>query len=302
MTAGRILKSLDELTRFSSLKTRRRIAVAAAADKYVLEAVKQACELKIVYGILIGAREEIIEIAASVGLKNEYFEIVDEPDPVLACQLAVSLIREGKAEILMKGMVPTASLLKAVLDSEKGLKKSETLSHFALFQTSYYHKLIGISDAAMIINPSLAEKVNIVENAVQVMNRLGIETPKVAILAPLEFVNSKISSTVDAEILTQMNRKKQINNCIIQGPLALDNAISAEAAAHKGIVSEVAGDADILITPDLNSGNILYKSLSFLSDGIAAAIITGASAPIVLTSRADSEQNKLYSIALAAAL
>ncbi len=296
------LKTLEELILIATGKPKRRIAVAAAADHHVLEAIKKACELNIVEPYLIGRQEEIIELAASIGLKNEYFTIINEPDPAKACNTAVSLIKEGKAEILMKGMVSTAVLLKAVLHKDNGLRKSETLSHFALIQTSHYHKLLGISDAAMNILPTLTEKVNIIENAVEVMHKLGVNNPKVAILAPIEIVNDKIPSSVDADLLTRLNKEKQIKDCIIFGPLALDNAISKEAADQKGIVSEVAGDADILIAPELNSGNILYKSLIFLSDGSAAAIITGASAPIVLTSRADSEMNKLYSIALAAAI
>jgi len=295
-------KSLDEFILSAKSRPKRRIAVAVAADRHVLEAIKKACELEIIEPYLVGNKEEIDAIAASLGLKSVQYEVIDEKDPATACSIAVSLIKEGRAEILMKGMVPTAVLLKAVLNKDKGLRKRETLSHFALFQTSHYHKLLGISDAAMNINPSLMEKVSIIENAVEVMNKLGISVPKVAILAPLETVNDKIQSSVDAATLTRMNIAGQIKNCSIYGPLALDNATSKEAAIHKGINSEVAGDADILIAPDLNSGNILYKSLIFLSDGIAAAIITGATAPIVLTSRADSELSKLYSIALAAAL
>jgi phosphate butyryltransferase len=294
-------KSLDELIFYLQGKPTRRIVVAAAADIHVLEAIKRACELKIVEPYLIGESEKIIALSASIGLKNEDFQIIDEPDQSKACIKAVALIKEGKAEILMKGMVPTSVLLKAVLNKEFGLRKRETLSHFALFQTSYYHKLIGISDAAMNISPSVDEKVSIIENAVEVMNNLGILIPKVAILAPVEYVNDKISSTTDAAAITGFFQEKKNNNCIVFGPLALDNAISKEAAYQKGITSVVAGDADILIAPDLNSGNILYKSLIFLSDGVVAAIITGATAPIVLTSRADSEMNKLYSIALAAA-
>lgn len=295
-------KSLNELITAAKARPKRRIAVAAAADLHVLEAILKACELNLIEPILIGDEKKIIEISASVGLKSNQFQIISEPDPSFACSVAVSLIKNGKADILMKGMVPTAVLLKAVLSRENGLRKCETLSHFALFQTSYYHKLIGISDAAMNISPSLAEKVNIIDNAVELMQKLGVKIPKVAILGPLETVNEKIQSTLDAVRLTGMYKEKGIQNSLIYGPLALDNAVSREAALQKGINSEVAGDADILIAPDLNSGNILYKSLIFLSDGIAAAIITGATVPIVLTSRADSDMNKLYSIALAAAL
>lgn len=296
------LKTLDELIVLAAERPRRKIAVAAAADKHVLEAITEAIKLKLIEPYLIGDLKEITDLAATVGLKKDQYEIIDEPDPSKSCIKAVSLVRNGKADIVMKGMVPTATLLKAVLNKENGLRKRETLSHFALFQTSYYHKLLAISDAAMNISPTLSEKACIIENAVEVMNQLGISIPKVAVLAPLEVVNDKISSSIDAAALTKMSAENQIKNCIIYGPLALDNAISKEAAIQKGIKSIVAGDADILITPDLNCGNILYKSLIFLSDGIAASIITGASAPIVLTSRADSEKSKLYSIALAASL
>jgi len=296
------LKSLEDLILIAKGKPKRRIAVAAAADLPVLEAIKRACHLNIIEAYLVGNLDEINSIADSIGFKRDDYTVIIENDPTLACFKAVELIKSGNADILMKGLVPTAPLLKAVLNKEKGLRNRDTLSHFALFQTSFYHKLIGITDAAMNISPNLEEKVCIIENAVEVMNKLGLVCPKVAVLAPLETVNDKIASSVDAATLTRMNKENHIKNCMVFGPLALDNAVSQEAAKHKGIVSDVAGDADILITPDLNSGNILYKSLTFLSDGIAAAIITGSTAPIVLTSRADSELNKLYSIALAAAL
>ena len=295
-------RSLEELVITAAGKPKKRIAVAAAADLHVLEAIKIACERGLIDPYLIGDRQEILQLTASIDLKQDNFNVIHESDPTEACKKAVMLIKEGKADILMKGMVATAILLKAVLDKENGLRKRETLSHFALFQTSHYHKLLGVSDAAMNILPSLNEKANIIENAIEVMHNLGVKKPKVAVLAPVEVVNEKISSSVEAGILTGFNNETRFSDCIIYGPLALDNAISDKAAKQKGINSEVAGDADILIAPDLNSGNILYKSLIFLSDGEAAAIITGASVPIVLTSRADSEMNKLYSIALAASL
>jgi phosphate butyryltransferase len=189
-----------------------------------------------------------------------------------------------------------------VLDKEEGLKKRETLSHFALFQTSFYPKLIGVTDAAMNIDPQLNEKISIIENAAEVFHAFGNTKPRVAIIGPVEVVNPKIQSTLDAAIITQMYRRNQITSCVVDGPLALDNAISPEAAKQKKIDSEVAGEADILIAPDLNSGNILYKTMIFLSDAKSAAVILGAKVPIVLTSRADSEESKLYSIALAAAI
>jgi phosphate butyryltransferase len=171
-----------------------------------------------------------------------------------------------------------------------------------LFETPNYHKLIAVTDAAMNVAPELSEKIHIVNNAVELFNRLGISKPKVAILSAVELVNPKMQATIDAALLKVMNNRGQIKNCIIDGPLALDNAISKEAAAHKGIISDVAGDADILVTHDINTGNVLYKSLNFMGGAVSAAVIMGAQAPIVLTSRADSEISKKLSIALAAAM
>jgi len=296
------MNSLDQILEKATHKQSRRIAVAAANDEHVLEALKKTFGLDIVEPVLIGDESEIIKISDRIGFSLENIKIIDIPDPQLACEKAVHEIREGNAEILMKGLVPTASLLKAVLNKENGLRKSPVLSHFALFQTSHYHKLIGITDAAMNISPDLSEKISIIENAAGIMRAIGLSTPKIAVLGPLETVNEKIPATLDAALLTQMNRRNQIKRCLIDGPLALDNAVSTEATRLKNIDSEVAGDADVLVAPDLNSGNILYKSLIFLSDGLSAAIITGARVPIVLTSRADSEKSKLYSIALAAAI
>jgi phosphate butyryltransferase len=202
----------------------------------------------------------------------------------------------------MKGLVSTAPLLKAVLDKDKGLRKNELLSHAAVFEVPSYHKLITITDAAMNVEPNLEEKAGIIENAVEMLHRIGVKEPKVGVLAPIEKVNPKIQSTVDAGDLKTLNKEGRIKSCRVDGPFAMDIAVSREAALHKGIRSEVAGDVDILLAPDLNSGNILYKTLIFLADSISAAVVMGASAPIVLTSRADSEQSKRMSIALAAVL
>jgi phosphate butyryltransferase len=202
----------------------------------------------------------------------------------------------------MKGLVSTAPLLKAVLNKEEGLRKGNTLSHFALIESPNYHKLFGVTDAAMNIAPEFHEKVDILNNAVDVFHGLGKENPKVAVLGPLEVVNPKIDSTAHAAMLAKMNNRGQIKNCLVDGPFAVDNAVSKEAAEHKGIYSEVAGDADILMTPELNSGNILYKTLMFMGGCTSAAVIMGAKVPVVLTSRADTEKSKMMSIALAAAM
>lgn len=296
------LKALDELIDIAKNKETRRLAVAAAADKPVLEAVKKATENGIVVPILVGNKASIEEVAAEIGFDISGIRIVEENNPAISAVKAVELIKNGEADILMKGLVATAPLLKAVLDKEKGLRKGSTLSHFTLFESPYYHKLFGVTDAAMNIAPEFNDKVAIVNNAVDAMRGLGIETPKVAIVGPVEVVNPKIESTIHASMLTVMNSRKQIKNCIIDGPFALDNCVSKEAAEHKGIESPVAGEADILVAPELNSANILYKALNFLGGASAAAVIMGAQVPVVLTSRADTDRAKFLSIALAAAM
>jgi phosphate butyryltransferase len=296
------LSKLDELVELAKQRNKRRLIVAAAQDVHVLQAVCKAQAEKIVDPILVGDKSQIHKILKDLKTDPAKFELIDDPDAESACLKAVSLIKRGEAEILMKGLVPSAPFLKAILNKEDGIRKQEVLSHFALLEIPAYHKLIGITDAAINISPDLDEKISIIRNAIEVYHRLGIKEPRVAVIGPLEVVNPKIESTVHASMLAMMNRRKQITGCIIDGPLALDNAVSKEAADLKGIKSKVAGDADIIVTPDLNSGNILYKSLVFLGNSISAAIIMGATSPVVLTSRADSEICKFMSIVLAAAM
>jgi len=296
------LKSLNDIVELAKGKETRRLVVAAAADKPVLEAVKNAYNEGIIIPILVGNKTEIKRISKKIKFDLSKIDIYEENDPAKSSVKAVSLIKEGKAEILMKGLVSTAPLLKAVLDKENGLRKGATLSHFALIESPYYHKLLGITDAAMNIAPEFNEKVNIIENSVEVFHRLGNKNPKVAIIGPVEVVNPKIESTTHAAMLTIMNNRGQIKGCTIDGPFAIDNAVSKEAAEHKGIYGDVAGDADILVAPELNSGNILYKTLMFMGGCTSAAVIMGAKVPIVLTSRADTDKSKMMSIALAAAM
>lgn len=295
-------KKLDELEALSRKRKARRLAVAVAGDTQVLIAVRNAAENGLIRPLLVGNAGLISKLCTEIGYDPGTASLIDEPDPEASCTRAVKLISEGKADILMKGMVSTAVLLKAVLDKENGLRKREMISHFALFEVPALGRLIGVTDAAMNIAPSLEEKACIISNAVEVYHRLGFSEPRVAALAPVESVNPRIASTLDAAALQAMNRRKQIEGCIVDGPLALDNAISEDAARQKGIDGPVAGKADILLVPGLDSGNILYKSLIYLAGGTAAALVMGASVPIVLTSRADSEKNKYMSIALAAAM
>lgn len=297
-----MLKNLSSLLDLAKQKGVCRIAVAAAADKHVLDAIMMAKQEGFAEPILIGEKAAIECIAKEIGFNLSDVQIIDIADPYKASVEAVSLIRSNKADILMKGLVGTGHMLKAVLDKENGLRKGATLSHVALFETQFYHKLLGVTDAAMNVAPEFEEKVSMVQNAIEVFHKLGINEPKVAIVCAVETVNLKMEATVHAAMLTQMNRRKQIKGCIIDGPLGLDNAVSAESAHYKGIVSDVAGDVDLIVTPDINTGNVLYKSMNFLGGATTAAVIMGAKVPIVLTSRADSEKSKLMSIALAAAI
>jgi phosphate butyryltransferase len=294
--------SLNVLTDIARKNGSKRLVVAVAQDEDVLKAVKFAAQEGIIIPVLVGDGREIQRKAENAGFDLVNVELIHEPDFQNACQEAVRLIREGNAQLLMKGLVSTNILIKPILDKEKGLMTESLLSHIALFETEYYHKILCVTDAAVNISPGLEEKAGIIRNAVDAYHKLGIPRPKVGILAAVETVNPKIEATVHAEKLKEMQHHYGLDDCLIDGPFALDNAVSREAARHKGITSEVAGDVDILLTPDLNSGNILYKSLNFLGGASSAAVVTGASVPVVLTSRADSDRSKYLSIALAAAL
>ena len=210
------------------------------------------------------------------------------------------MIHDHEGDLLMKGKVGTSDMLKSVLNKDYGLRTGKLLSHFAYFEVENYHKLIAVTDVAMNIAPNLTEKIAILNNAVKVLNNLGIGRPKVAVLGAVEKVNTEMKATLDAALLSKMNQRDQIQNCIVDGPLAFDNAVSLESARHKEIKSEVAGDTDLLLMPDIEVGNVLYKSLVFFAKAKVASMIVGASVPIVLTSRSDSDQAKFDSILLAA--
>lgn len=296
------LTKLEQLIERAKSDVTKRLVVAAAADEPVLEAVCAARREKIIEPILVGDKLKIMKIAEKLNLDISNVEIIDESDDAKASAISVKLIREGKAEILMKGLVQTSTMLKAVLDKENGLRKGNLLSHFALMESPFYHKLIAIADGGVNIAPTFEEKVVILENSVEVFHKLGYENPKVAVVGAVETVNPKMEATIHAAMLTQMNRRKQIKGCKIDGPFGLDNAVSKEAAKHKGIESEIAGDADLLLVPNIDAGNLIYKCMGFLGGATSAAIIMGAKVPIILTSRADSDRSKMMSIALAAAM
>lgn len=298
-----MIHKLTELVDKAKSKTTRRIAVAAADDEPVLMALKSAVKDGIVTPILVGNQSEIEKVAKSFDFDIKDFRILHtDKGPAASAQLAVSLVKKGEADVLMKGFVSTGTLLKAVLDKENGLRKGSVLSHVAFFESPYYHKLLCVTDAAMNVAPDFDTKVEIIKNAVDACHSIGIETPKVAVAAALETLNPKMEATVHAAMLKTMSDRKQFKGCIVDGPLAIDNAIDKHAAEHKGIVSEVAGDCDVILFPDIEAGNMFYKALNFMGGASSAAVIMGAAVPIVLTSRSDSDKTKMLSIALAAAM
>jgi len=264
-------------------------------------AVVKAWKDKVIEPILVGDKDSILNISGENNYDITGVSIVHEPDIEMATQLAVKMVNNHQGDILMKGKVGTSTLLKCILNKEWGLRTGKLLSHFALFEVDTYPKVIAVTDVAMNISPNLQDKIAIINNSVGCLMKLGYQMPKVAVLGAVEMVNENMEATLDAALLSKMNQRDQIRNCIIDGPLAFDNAVSLESAKHKGIRSEVAGDTDLLLMPDIEVGNVLYKSLVFFAKARVAAVILGARVPIVLTSRSDSEQAKFDSILLSAA-
>ena len=291
------LSDLQALIEKNNVK--KKLALAVSQDDHSLDAVHSAYQAGIIEPILIGSRPETEKIIDQKGYDFSGATFIHEEDHAKAVELAVRMVHDNKADILMKGKVATPVLLKGVLNKEWGLRTGNLLSHFALFEVDTYHKLIAVTDVAMNIAPNLKDKIGIVNNSVGYMNKMGIPKPKVAVLGAIEMVNESMQATLDAALLSKMNQRDQIKNCLIDGPLAFDNAVSFESARHKGIRSEVAGDTDLLLMPDIEVGNVLYKTLVFFAKAKVASVILGASAPIVLTSRSDSEESKYNSILLA---
>ncbi len=296
-----VLKSMSDLKGIVEGKPGKKLVLAAAQDQHSLVAVLRAWKDQIIEPIFIGDREGIQNICFAEGYDISDIRIIHEPDIEKSVEMSVRMLSSKQADILMKGKVGTSSLLRSVLNKEWGLRTGNLLSHIALFEVDTYHKLIAVTDVAMNIAPNLRDKIAIVNNSVSFLHRLGYIMPKVAVLGAVEMVNENMEATLHAALLSKMNQREQIRNCIIDGPLAFDNAVSLESAQHKGIKSEVAGDTDLLLMPDIEVGNVLYKSLVFFAKAKVASIILGAQVPIVLTSRSDSEQAKYDSILLAAA-
>lgn len=293
-------KNFDELLSKVKGCERKKLAVAVAQDKPVLEAVNEAKKMGIADAILVGDKDKIKEVASTIDMDLSQFEIHHEADPKKAALDAVQLVSAGKADMVMKGLVDTATFLRSVLNKEVGLRTGKVMSHVAVFEIKGYDRLLFLTDVAFNTYPELKDKVQIVKNSVTVAQACGIECPKVAPVCAVEVVNPNMPATLDAALLSKMSDRGQIKGCIIDGPLALDNALSEEAAKHKGVTGPVAGKADILLMPDIDAGNIMYKTLTYTSEVKNGGVLVGTSAPVILTSRADSFETKVNSIALAA--
>ena len=276
------------------------LSVAVAQDADVLLSVWNAYQNRIIQGAyLVGNEKEIREIAKEQGIDLSKFEIVNEEEKPEACATAIKLVREGKASLPMKGFVDTSVALKALLNKEYGLRTGNLICHVGLMEVAGFDRMFLLSDSAMTIAPTLEQKVDLIKACTQIAHAMGNDNPKVAVLCAVEKVNPKMPATLDAAELTRMNEEGEITGCMVKGPLAMDNAVSVEAARHKGIDHPVAGNADILITPDIEAGNILNKSMEYFAKCEKAGCIMGAAKPMVLTSRASSDTSKMNSIALA---
>ena len=274
-------------------------AVAWPCDETSLAGAIDAAKQGLITPILVGPAAKIAEVAKAHKIDVGRTEIVDVGDSHAAAARAVQLVREGKAELLMKGSLHSDEILGAVVAKESGLRAGRRLTHVFLMDVPTYHKVLIVTDAAINIAPTLEDKVDIVQNAIDLAKSFGVQRPKVAILAAVETVNSRMPATLDAAALCKMADRGQIKGGLLDGPLAFDNAISREAADTKGIVSEVAGDPDILLAPDLEAGNMMAKQLSFLANADSAGLVLGARVPVILTSRADSLRSRIASCAVA---
>jgi phosphate acetyltransferase len=274
-------------------------AVAHPCEATALSGAVEAAQRGLIKPLLVGPAARIREIAASEGIDLGDLEIVDVPHSNASAAKAVELIKEGRAEILMKGSLHTDELMSAIVSREGGLRTARRISHVFVMDVPTYHKVLIVTDGAINIAPTLEDKVDICQNAIDLAISLGLEKPKVAILCAVETVTSKMPATIDAAALCKMAERGQIKGGTLDGPLAFDNAISKQAAQTKGIKSEVAGDPDILLAPDLEAGNILAKQLSFLANADSAGMVLGARVPVILTSRADSVRSRIASCAVA---
>ena len=293
--------SFDEL-RETALKLGRekgkaRLGVAAAEDSCALEAAFDAWKVELIEPVLVGDSARIGEAASEAGVDVSSWRVVESDDPVASAKTAVDLVRNGEVDLLMKGKLQTAALMRAALDKEVGIRTGKLMSHIALMWTPMFGRLLCMSDGGIVPSPTLEQKADIIRNAVGAMHKLGWELPKVAVVGALEKVNPALPHTVDADELKKMNERGEITGCVVDGPFGFDNAISEVAAERKGVDRPIAGKADLVIFGDIDVGNVMYKALSFMSEGAqTAGVLVGAKAPIVMPSRADGPETKRNSI------
>ena len=287
---------------FSEIKKlpMKKISVAAAEDSNVIEAINIAKEKGIADAILVGNEKKIRQIASERKIDINKFEIINEEDPITSARIAVKLVHDGKADMYMKGMLQTKDFLRSILDKEVGLRSGAMLSHVAVFEIKGIDQLLFMTDGGFVIEPSLEDKVHLIENAVKIAQACGIEKPKVAPLCAVDVVNPKMRCTVEGKKLTEMNEKGEIKNCIVDGPMSMDMAISREACEIKGTLDrKITGDADILLFPDIHSNNLSVKIVAHTAEHYGGMILAGTSAPVILTSRSDDINTKVSSIAFA---
>lgn len=297
------IKKIDDIAKIVEGKPKKRVAIAFGEDAHSLEAAERGIKEGLFNVINFAKKTKIEEIAQKSNIDTSLMEIVNVEDDDKAIKLAVKAVREERADILMKGIVNSSKYLKGILNKEYGLlPEGKLLSNAAFIEVPTYHKLLIVSDPGVIIKPTLEMKIQQIKYCVDVAIKIGIKNPKVAILSAVETVNPKMESTIDAAIITQMNRRGQIKNCIVDGPLAMDLAVSKEAVEIKKVDSKVAGDADILIFPNIETGNVFYKCTTKLLNAKTAAILLGTTAPCILPSRGDTTEIKFYSLLVASAI
>ncbi len=294
-----MFRNFEELVKSARAEGPVPIAIAAAQDADVIEAMKRAQEIGLANGIYVGDPRKILSLAEVAGLKISDAQVIAEPDDALAARKAIALVRDGRTALLMKGKTKTSDLIRAVLDKNEGLRSGRLLSQVIVFQVPGNDRLMLMSDAAINITPNAEQKANICRNAIEVAHAIGIEVPNIALLCALEFVNQDMPATVDAAAVTLMNRRGQLSGAYVEGPIALDVPLSKFAAERKKIESPLVEHTDVFIAPNIEAGNILYRSVLYFANGTSGGVVIGAKVPLVLLSRAEPPETKIHSIAIA---
>lgn len=290
-----MLKKLSSFVELARKKSPKTIAVASAEDNYTLEAIKSIKDEGLGNAILVGCREEIIFLAKKNNFDIKGVELIDIPDKAMACKEAVSLVKSGRADILMKGLVDSSVYLRAILNKETGIAKSKLVTQLAFIESPHFHKLFAITDAGINISPDRQDKATMIAQSVELLHQVNISIPKVALIAAVEHASPAIQATMDAAALSDI----AYDDCIVEGPLSVDLAFSKESCRHKGLSTQIGGDVDLIVLPDINSANIFYKTVMQLGGASSASVLTGTSVPVVFTSRSDSSRTKFFAIACA---